>query len=255
VKFLLTLIGLNIGMPLVLVLLDAKETNFSGFRGAVDQARLGFETIQKALRTKWHLPISRWKVRQWMAEDPQLRSAATRSGINLLNHHWTAPGWRYIEPFKDARTDAFRLDNLLTSPTRLQAEHGDQYEDIVNETIRDRKMLIVKAIAAAKEIKAETGVTVDYREVIHEDLMQGQVLQGNESGDAAAGAKKAKGTGAGNKRAARQAVERIERVVTDLATRPTPATVLNVHEPAPRTVRRTVKRDKAGQIAEITEEA
>ena len=71
-KLILTLLGINLGMPLVLVLLDASETNFSGYRGAVDQARLGFRYNQRVLVNRWHVPYWRMKVNHWADEDVTL---------------------------------------------------------------------------------------------------------------------------------------------------------------------------------------
>src|SRR5690606_8986688 len=39
VRLMLQMIGVNLGLPLCLVLMDGSETNFSGWRGAVDEAR------------------------------------------------------------------------------------------------------------------------------------------------------------------------------------------------------------------------
>src|SRR3989304_1451643 len=56
-KLILTFIGINLGLPLVMVLMDGSETNFSGWRGAVDQARMGFRQNQRRLIERWHRPI------------------------------------------------------------------------------------------------------------------------------------------------------------------------------------------------------
>ena len=107
-RLILTLIGINLGLPLVMVLMDASETNFSGWRGAVDQARLGFRQNQKRLINRFHKPVYLWKVRQWMAEDAALRRAAARSDVNIFAHRWNPPTWPYIQPLQDATADLLR---------------------------------------------------------------------------------------------------------------------------------------------------
>jgi lambda family phage portal protein len=166
VKLLLTIVGLNVGLPLVMVLMDAKETNFSGWRGAVDQARLGFESIQRWLRVQWHEEVYRWRVRYMMSKDAALRNAAARSGINIFAHNWQPPRWRYIQPLQDAQADALRLNKLMSSPRRVLGEQGIDHEEIVAETTEDNKKAIVAAIKRAQEIKSETGETVSWREVL-----------------------------------------------------------------------------------------
>lgn len=155
VRLILTLVGINLGLPLVLMLMDASETNFSGFRGAVDQARIGFRRNQKSLIARWHTPIYAWKVRQWMAEDPAIRAAAQKLGKAIYRHVWTAPSWPYIEPLKDGMARLLRVRNGLTSPRRLHAEDGQDWEEIADEIVDDNLYAIRRAKLAADKLNAE----------------------------------------------------------------------------------------------------
>ena len=67
-KFLMTILCVQVNLPLVMGLMDAKETNFSGYRGAVDQARMMWDGGRKALKIQFHHQIAKWKIRQWMAD-------------------------------------------------------------------------------------------------------------------------------------------------------------------------------------------
>ncbi len=155
VRLILTLVGINLGLPLVLVLMDASETNFSGFRGAVDQARIGFRRNQKSLIARFHTPIWCWKVRDWMAGDAALRSAYARLKQRLFAHVWTAPTWPYIEPMKDAMADLVRVRNGLISPRRLHAERGRDWEEIAEEIVADNLYAIREAKRAAAILNGE----------------------------------------------------------------------------------------------------
>jgi lambda family phage portal protein len=114
VKLMLQIIGVNLGLPLCLVLMDGSETNFSGWRGAVDEARKGFKTNQTNLQNRLHRPVYEFKLRQWIAEDRALQSAAKASGVDIFGHRWNAPTWQYIDPVSDAQGDALRIQNALT---------------------------------------------------------------------------------------------------------------------------------------------
>lgn len=179
-KFILTLVGINLGLPLVLVLLDAKETNFSGWRGAVDQARLGFRSNQRQLIARFHRPVYLWKVRQWAFENPQWERK--KGVVSLLKHKWNPPSWPYIEPMKDAQADALRLEKNLTSPRRLHAERGRDWSDVVDELVEDRAQLIERSIVRAQELSARLGVEVDWRLLAGLDVSAPAVF-GNESDD------------------------------------------------------------------------
>jgi lambda family phage portal protein len=155
VRLILTLIGVNLGLPLILVLLDASETNFSAWRGAVDQARQGFDDNQRTLVERFHDPVYRWKVDQWIAEDPALRAAAKELGAAIYKHTWSKPGWPYIDPLKDSQADLLRQRNALISPRRLQAERGREWTDVATEIVEDNAFAIALAKKAAKQINAQ----------------------------------------------------------------------------------------------------
>jgi len=167
-RLILTLIGINLGLPLVLMLLDASETNFSGFRGAVDQARLGFRRNQRWLINGFHRPCYQWKVRQWLADDAALRSAAGKLGDKIFAHTWRRPSWPYIEPLKDASTDLLRVRNALISPRRLHAERGREWSHVCREIVEDNAMAIIRAkrMAAKINLKYTDDQPVHWREVL-----------------------------------------------------------------------------------------
>ncbi len=167
-KLMLTLVGINLGMPLVMLLMDASETNFSGFRGAVDEARKGFRRNQRWLIERFHKPVYVWKVRQWMFDDPAIAKAAKRQGIDVYGHRWQCPSWAYIEPLKDASADLLRIRNGLTSQRRLHRERGRDWDQLSTEIVEDNALAIRKAKLAAQQINEEIndGRPVHWREVL-----------------------------------------------------------------------------------------
>lgn len=173
VKLMLQMIGVNLGLPLCLVLMDGSETNFSGWRGAVDEARKGFRANQRNLLERFHTPLYRWKVSQWMAEDRAIRTAAKKRDV--FAHNWNAPTWAYIEPVKEAQGDAIRLQNQLTSPRRLHAERGATWEEIASESIEDNMLAIVAAKKAAAQInkKYPSDTPVQWRELVNLPMPNG----------------------------------------------------------------------------------
>jgi lambda family phage portal protein len=166
-KLLLTLIGINIGMPLMLVLLDYSESNFSGWRGAFEQAKMGFQWNQRWLAQKLHGPVYRWQVRRQL-EAGKLGEAAARLAKTgkLFAHKWNFPTWPYINPLQDAQADSHRQDNMLASPRQIHAERGRDHDDVVRETVEDNAKAIRAAIEAAQVIEKETTVKVDWRDVL-----------------------------------------------------------------------------------------
>ncbi len=168
VKLMLQIIGVNLGLPLCLVLMDGSETNFSGWRGAVDEARKGFRQNQRNLVDRLHLPLYRYKVADWIEADSALRAVAKLSGIDLFRHKWNTPRWAYIDPVGDAQGDMLRLQNGLTSPRRLHAERGAEWQEVADEIVTDMSYAIRRAKQAAMAINTDLqdGQTVHWRELI-----------------------------------------------------------------------------------------
>ena len=171
-RLILRMIGAQSGMPLELVLIDLSDTTFHGYRGALDQARRGFERTQEGLANQFHRPVYRWKVDRWLdpaspEHDEQLATLAADKGVDdPFAHSWKPPRWRYIEPKKDAEANKIRKLDLQASPSQIASEQQLDWDQVVVETVRDNSRAISAAIAAATEISDATGVAVSWREVL-----------------------------------------------------------------------------------------
>ena len=125
-----------------------------------------FRSLQKTLIDQFHDPVYRWKVRQWIDDDPILEAAAKRTGIDVFGHLFHPPTWDYIEPSKDATADLIQTRNLLISQRRRCARHGFSWDDLSTEIVEDNASLIRKAWLKAEELNKEfPGLAVTWREV------------------------------------------------------------------------------------------
>lgn len=178
VKLILQIVGVNFGLPLCLVLMDGSETNFSGWRGAVDEARKGFVADQLNLVRRWHSPVYRWWLHREMAMEPILQRAAERKGIDIFGHTWQLPTWSYIEPVADAEGDTAQLRNALTSPRRMHAARGKDWETIAEEIIDDNVYAIEKAQAKADKHnqKFPQAPPLSWRDLIPLPMPEGQTM-------------------------------------------------------------------------------
>lgn len=167
-RLVLTLLGINLGVPLVLYLMDASETNFSGWRGALEQARLGFRQNQRDLVAQFHSPVYRWKVQQLAEEDGAIRRRLEAADVTPLKHVWHPPKWTYIEPVKDITARLLEQKNVFTSPRRGAAKHGDDFDEILEETVQDNAAVIRRAKREADAINSEfsDGQPVHWRELV-----------------------------------------------------------------------------------------
>lgn len=178
VKLILQIIGVNFGLPLCLVLMDGSETNFSGWRGAVDEARKGFVADQLNLVRRLHDPAYTWWLLNQISDDSSLQRAAKRYGVQIFGHKWNLPTWSYIEPVADAEGDAKQLRNALTSPRRMHAARGKDWETIAEEIIDDNVYAIKKAQAQADKINGEfpSGPMLTWRDLIALPMQEGATI-------------------------------------------------------------------------------
>lgn len=149
-SMLLGIVAVNLNLPLMVLLLDPSQTNFSGWRGAMQTAQYGFKEIQRWMIGRYYDPIYKWKVRQWLEMNPALRKLA--NAAQPYKCKWNPPRWAYIEPLKDAQADTLRLKENLISPRKYADERGLDYDDLVEEIVNDRAQLIEAAIVAAETI-------------------------------------------------------------------------------------------------------
>jgi capsid protein len=173
-KIILEIVAVNLNLPLAVLLLDPSETNFSGWRGAMDQARQSFQDIQRWMIASLHTPVYRWKVCQWATEDAAIRRALEQSikkrqvarrrkvgtdGVDVFGHVWYPQGWPYIEPIKDAMGDVIQERNLLISPRRRAARRGTDWDEDLSDIMDCRAKTIREAQIKTDALNAEFSVS------------------------------------------------------------------------------------------------
>lgn len=163
----LSFIAINLDLPVQVLLLDPTKTNFSGWRGAIDQARMRFRQMQEWLVEQFHSEVYRWKVRQWLATDATLQEAFM-GGLDVFKHNWHAPAWQYIEPNKDAMADDVIVSRGLNSRRRVLARRGIDYDEMMRERFDELRSEISLSMELASELNTkykDSGNPVDWREI------------------------------------------------------------------------------------------
>jgi capsid protein len=158
-KLMLTLVGVNLGLPFLAVVMDASDTNYSGWRGSWDQAKMGFRQIQRRLIRRWHRPVYVWQVARWLAEDADFRDLCRTAGVldngRIYWHQWKTPSWPYIEPWKDAKADDWRVSRCLASRRRVAGDGGVTWDEESSDIVADNVLLLDKAAAGAEKLNAK----------------------------------------------------------------------------------------------------
>ena len=152
VNLIIRFISVNLGLPLMMALLDGSDSTFHGYRGALDEARRGFKWNQNRLKQRYHNPYTNWKINRWVEKDSSIMRASLRSDVNIKSFSWDPQGFPYVEPTADANGDVLQLRNNLNSPRRIQKARGRDHETVTRETVEDQTFAIRAAVKAANEI-------------------------------------------------------------------------------------------------------
>ncbi len=151
ISLILQIISVNLDLPVQVLLLDPTQTNFSGWRGATDQAKMRWREMQDTFAHRFHRHVWAWKCRELAATKRYFAQAKERLPF-YDRCIWHPPSWPYIEPMKDAQADAFQISNLLNSPRRIYAKRSLQYDTVIQEIVSDNTDAIMLAKQAAQQI-------------------------------------------------------------------------------------------------------
>ncbi len=155
VQMIVRQIGASLNMPLEMMLLDASQTNYSGWRGAMDQARMSFVRLQRQIVvSKFYRPINRQWLRRNVSRFGTVARAKHYDGT-LYKSRWAPPSWPYINPKEDAEAANVMVTTGQDSPRGIVAKRGGSYDDVIRETVADRSKALRLAITESQKIKAE----------------------------------------------------------------------------------------------------
>lgn len=128
---------------------DLESVNFSSIRSGTINARDSYRVLQTLL--KEHLLIPAFEAWLDMALTfGQVTIVNGRRGPNttlsVANYDkYNAPlfvgrGWDWVDPLKDQKANSEALANMVTTRTRIAAEMGDDFEDILAERAREKEL-------------------------------------------------------------------------------------------------------------------
>jgi len=146
------LLGLPLGLPLEVVLLDWTKSNYSQSRAVLEQAYQTFLRWQQLIEHGFLRPVYDWYIEQWIAAgDLGDRGDATAA-------EWIKPTFPWLDQYKEAQAYGMQVDRGFATHASVCKGLGGERSDIVDA----REAEIRDAIARATKIKADTGVRVPW---------------------------------------------------------------------------------------------
>lgn len=124
VVLLARILGLPLGMPLELLMLDFTRTNYSSARASLLQAYRSFKRQQDYLIQGFCRPIWRWKIAGWI-EDGELPA-----NEQWMRHQWIPPGWAWVDPVKEIQAAQMEVDAGFRTKADVIASQGRDYQEV-----------------------------------------------------------------------------------------------------------------------------
>lgn len=123
---------------------------------ANDPGEVNYSTARVALldeRDMW-MALQQWYIEHFCAPDASdWMRGAILDGVLPQNYwphratlHFQPRRWQWIDPEKEVNAKVTALENALTSRSRLAAENGEDFEQILDELAEDQKMADEKKV-------------------------------------------------------------------------------------------------------------
>lgn len=130
---------------------DMSETNYSSARQALLEDQRTYQRIQRFLIDHFLDAVY----------EEFLVSAVSAGSLKILDfwtnqekylkHTWTAPGWQWVDPAKEARANKLALDSGFESLASICAKKGSDWQTVLTQRAKELKF--------KKELEAEYGIT------------------------------------------------------------------------------------------------
>ncbi len=147
----LRFIGLSLGLPLELAMMDVSETTYGSARVALLQAQVSFRIQQQLL-------IDQFLNRVWSWRIGRLIQQGKLSQIDkALRVEWSKPGWKWIDPEAESTANAEALAHSMNTLKDIAAEQGKDWENLMIQ----RAVELKRAAEVAKEYGVDPQLLID----------------------------------------------------------------------------------------------
>jgi len=152
VRMFLRILGLPLGMPLELILLDWTKSNYSQSRAVLQQAFQMFQMWQLKLVDFFYDPLFKWRLSAWQEQKLIGRR-------DKLKFDWIKQTFPWIDQLKEAQAYSTQVERgFITHGQVCKSLNTDRAE-----VIDQREKEVRDAIERAGKIEEDTGVKVSWK--------------------------------------------------------------------------------------------
>ena len=135
-------IGLAVSMPYELLALDFSKTNFSSARAALLEARMHFDTVTKHVTNHLCIPVWSEMIRDAVAAAAIGQPAAYNAQPwRFQRSRWTHPGYKWIDPLKEAMAAKVAIDSGIKTMRDVVATDGKDVEEHIKQLGQEEELL------------------------------------------------------------------------------------------------------------------
>ena len=125
------IIGVGVGMPLELILLDFSRTNYSSARASLGEARRMFRGWQRFMQDQLCMPWYRWQI------DRAIAAGELPPDPLIYNARCQWPAWEYIDPVKENQGNLIGVSMGGKSISECIRDRGGEPEEVFAELEED----------------------------------------------------------------------------------------------------------------------
>lgn len=152
VRMFLRILGLPLGMPLELILLDWTKSNYSQSRAVLQQAFQMFQRWQLKIEGFFYDPLFEWRLSAW-------REQRLIGKNNKVKYDWIKHTFPWIDQLKEAQAYSTQVERgFITHGQVCKSLNTDRAE-----VIDQREREVRDAIARAQKIEEDTGEKVSWK--------------------------------------------------------------------------------------------
>ena len=134
---------------------DLEDVNFSSIRAGLLNERDAWRRTQVWLIEHLHRRVYRawfsWALTTGALELPR------RNQARWLQARWLPRGWPWVDPVKDLQASAMAVRMCLDSRTRLAAEQGRDFGEVLDDLVREEAMAAEKGVELSTDMSRGSG--------------------------------------------------------------------------------------------------
>ena len=146
-------LGLPLGMPLELVMMDFTKSNFSQMRGALVLSWKSFEHLTAAMVSDFYEPLFQWKFDEWVIAGEIEDTPENRQ------HDWVTPQFPWIDELAEANA----IEKKIALGLMTYAEGCKALERESEKIVQGNVLTVTQAIRTAQAVEKETGERVPWQ--------------------------------------------------------------------------------------------